>query len=55
MKNEHQTGKYVVRAEDLQCARKLPYAQRPVKHAEIEKYTGKYPNSYGEAMEGEFF
>ena len=31
-----QTGKYAVRTEDLQRARKLPCAQRPMKHAEFE-------------------
>ena len=35
----HQTGKYVVRAEDLQRARKQTCAQRPIKRAEFEKYT----------------
>ena len=34
-----QTGKYVVHAEDLQRARELPCAQRPMKRAEFEKYT----------------
>ena len=48
-----QTGKYVVRAEDLPRARKLSCAQRPMKRAEFEKYIlEKYPISYGEAMRG---
>ena len=47
-----QTGKCVVLAEDLQRARKLACAQRPMKRAEFEKYTWKYPISYGEAMAG---
>ena len=34
-----QTGKYVVRAEDLPRANNLPCAQRPIKHAKFEKYT----------------
>ena len=34
-----QTGKYVVRVEDLPRASKLPSAQRPMKGAEFEKYT----------------
>ena len=50
-----QSGKYVVRAEDLQRARKLLCAQRPMKHTEFEKYTSKYPISYGEAMAGVVF
>ena len=32
------TGKYVVHAEDLPLASKLPCAQRPIKRAEFEKY-----------------
>ena len=32
-----QTGVYVVRAEDLPHASKLPCAQRPIKRAEFEK------------------
>ena len=35
---ETQTGKYVVRAEDLLRARKLPYAQWPMKRVDFEKY-----------------
>ena len=50
-----QTGKYIVRAEDIQRARKLSCAQRPMKRAEFEKYTRKYPISYGEAMAGVVF
>ena len=34
-----QTGKYVVRAEDLQRANNLPCAQRPIKRAKFGKYT----------------
>ena len=34
-----QTGKYVVRAEDLQRAEELPCTQRPIKRAEFEKYS----------------
>ena len=34
-----QTGKYVVRAEDLPRSSKLPCAQRPIKRTEFEKYT----------------
>ena len=34
-----QTGKYVVRAEDLPRASKLPCAQEPMTRAEFEKYT----------------
>ena len=33
-----QTGKYVVRAEDLPRASKLPCTQRLIKRAEFEKY-----------------
>ena len=36
-----QTGKYVVRAEDLPRASKLPCAQRPVKRTKYGKYAGK--------------
>ena len=36
-----QAGKYVVRAENLHRARKLPCTQRPIKQAEFEKYTWK--------------
>ena len=36
-----QTGKYVLRAEDLPPANKFPYAQRPIKRAKCEKYTCK--------------
>ena len=53
--NESQTGKYVVCAEDLQRARKLPCAQRLMKRAEFEKYTWEYPILYGEAMTGVVF
>ena len=35
---ELQTGKYVVRAEDLPRANKLSCAQRPIKRVELEKY-----------------
>ena len=37
--SKSQTGKYVVRAEDLPRASKLPCAQRPLTRAEFEKYT----------------
>ena len=33
-----QTGKYVMRAEDLPRANKLPYAQRPIKRSKFDKY-----------------
>ena len=33
-----QTGKHVVRADDLPRASKLPCAQRPMTRAEFEKY-----------------
>ena len=48
-------GKYLVRAEDLQRARKLLCAQRPMKRAKFEKYASKYPISCGEAMAGVVF
>ena len=35
----NQTGKFVVRAEDLPRAGKLPCAQPPIRRAEFEKYT----------------
>ena len=34
-----QTGTYLVHAEDIQRARELSCAQRPMKRAEFEKYT----------------
>ena len=34
-----QTGKYVVPAEDHPRASNLPYAQRPIKRTEFERYT----------------
>ena len=37
----YQTGKYVVRAEDLPRASKLPLPQQPIKCAEFEKYNLK--------------
>ena len=36
-----QTGKYVVRAEDLPGASKLPFAQHPIKRSEFENYARK--------------
>ena len=46
-----QTGKYVVRSEDLPRASKLSCAQRPIKRIEFEKYA----MPYGEEMRGRFF
>ena len=48
-----QTGEYVVRAEDLPRASKLPCAQRPIKRAEFEKYTK--PFHMGRRCEDGFF
>ena len=47
-----QTGKYVVRAEDLPRASELPCAQRPMKRAEFEKMLENHAISYGETMQG---
>ena len=57
-----QTGKHVVRAEDLQRAKNFPCAQRPIKRAKFEKYTcqafrylQKGTITYAEALRGLFF
>ena len=54
-----QTGKYVVRAEGLQRAKKLPCAQRPIKLAKFEnivfkvrRYLQKGIIAYAEAQRG---
>ena len=53
----NQAKKYVLRAEDLPRTNKLPCAQRPIKRAKFEKYTGqarrflqKGTITYGEAL-----
>ena len=58
-KQVFQTGKYIVRAEDLPRANILPCAQRPVKRAKFEKYTyqvykylQKGTITYAEALRG---
>ena len=57
-----QTGKYVVRAEDLPRANNLPCAQRPIKRAKFDKYTcqahrylQKGTITYAEALRGTSF
>ena len=47
----HQTGKYVLHAEDFSYASKLPQATANSKHEEHETYA----ISSGEAMQGWFF
>ena len=47
-----QTGKYVVRAEDLQRASTLPCAQRPTKREKVGKYSGKIYNYVSEGVAG---
>ena len=41
-----QTGKYVVCAEDLPRANKLPCAQRPIKRAKFEEYCCQVNGTY---------
>ena len=41
-----QTGKYVLRAEDLPRANILPCAQRPIKRAKFVKYIVKCADTY---------
>ena len=57
-----QTGKYVLRAEDLPRANKLSCAQRSMKRAKFEKYTCQVhrllregTSTYGEALGRWFF
>ena len=61
VQGKYQTGKDVVRTEDLQRANNLPCVQRPIKRAKFEKYTfqafrhlQKGTSTYAEALRGWF-